>query len=109
MLDPGGKGLGFFIGNLGVILAQTFQDEVRYVFNIMLPFLFAPHVVDFPRLEVIDNIGEGAAGILNIVEDAFVLQVDSIGFISRRLIEEALAAQKKPYPGYMSSADQCEG
>ena len=94
MLDPGGKGLGFFIGNLGVILAQTFQNEVRYVFNIMLPFLFAPNIVNLPRLEVIDNIGEGSAGILNIVEDAFVPQIDSIGFISQRFIDEALAAQK---------------
>ena len=72
MLDPGRKGLCLFVDNLGVILPQTFQDKVRDIFNIMLPFLFATNVVDFSWLEIITNIGEGAAGIFNVVKDALV-------------------------------------
>ena len=88
MLDLGGEGLRLFIGNLGVILAQVFQDEVGDIFDIMLPFLFAADIIDLSRLEVINDIGEGAAGIFNIVEDALVPQVDGIRLISQCFIDE---------------------
>jgi hypothetical protein len=45
MLDLSSEGLSFFVGNFGIVFAQAFQDKVRDIFNIMLPFLFATYII----------------------------------------------------------------
>ena len=88
MLDLGGEGLCLFIDNPGVILAQTLQDEVRDIFNIMLPFFFATNIIDLSRLEIIHDVGKGAAVIFNVVKNTLVSQINSVGLISECFIDE---------------------
>ena len=89
MLDLGGKWLSLFISDLGVILAQAFQDKVRYVFYLVLPFLFATNIIDLSRLKIIYDIGEGMAGILHVVEDAFMTQVNGVWLVSECFVDKS--------------------
>ena len=88
VFDPGGEGLCLLIGDLGVILAQIFQDKVGDVFDIMLPFFFGANVIDLSRLEILTYICKGAAGIFNIVKDALVSQVNGVRLISHGFLNE---------------------
>ena len=88
MFDLGGKRLSFLVGNLGIVFAQAFQDEVGDIFYLVFPFLFAANIINLTRLKIINDIGKGAAGILNIIEDAPVTEIDGVRLIFEHFVDE---------------------
>src|SRR4030043_192063 len=88
MFDFGGKRFRLFVSDFGIILAQILQYKIGDVFYLVFPFFFATDVVNLSRFEIINYVSKGAAGILDIVEDAAGTQGESIGFVILDLIDE---------------------
>ena len=81
MFNPGSEWLRIFIGDLRIIFAQVFQDEVGDIFYLVFPLFLTTNIIDFSRLEIINYIGKGAAGIFNVIEDAPVTEINGVGLI----------------------------
>jgi len=44
----------------------------------VFPFFFSADIVDFAGDKIINDVGEGMAGVLYVVKDAFMAQVDGV-------------------------------
>src|SRR2546428_1743636 len=66
------KGLSVLVGDEGIVPARNLQDEVRVGLDVSLPFRPARNIVDLTGDEVVHDVGESPAGVLNVVDDALV-------------------------------------
>jgi len=66
------KGLRVLVRDEGIVAADDLQDEVRVGFDVSLPFRPARNVVDLTGDEVVDDVREGATGVLDVIDDALV-------------------------------------
>src|SRR2546427_1411449 len=83
-----GEGLRVLVGDEGIVVAHDLQDEVRIGLDVPLPFWPARNVVDLPRDEVVHDVRESPAGVLDIVDDPLVALVDDVGLIVESVIDE---------------------
>src|SRR3989442_6528323 len=83
-----GEGLRLLVGDEGIVAAGNLQDEVRVGFDVSLPLRTAGNIVDLPGDEVVQDIREGPASVLDIVDDPLVALVDRIGLVVKRMEDE---------------------
>src|SRR5213594_966520 len=83
-----GEGLRVLVGDKGIVVAHNLQDEVRVGFDVPLPFWPARNVVDLARDEVVHDVRESPAGVLDVVDDALVPSVDYVGLVVQSVVDE---------------------
>src|SRR2546422_9670136 len=83
-----GEGLRVLVGDEGIVVAHDLQDEVRVGLDVPLPFWPASNVVDLTRDEVVHDVSESPAGVLDVVDDAFVALVNDVGLAEESVIDE---------------------
>ena len=88
VLDLGGKRFGLLVNDFGIVLAQILEYKVGDILNVVFPFLSAANIVNLARFEVINYVSKGAAGVFNVIKDAAVPQIDSIGLVVQGFVDK---------------------
>src|SRR3989442_3402613 len=83
-----GEGLRVLVGDEGIVVAHDLQDEIRVGLDVPLPFWPARNVVYLTRNEVVHDVSESPAGVLDVVDDALVALVNDVGLVVESVIDK---------------------
>src|SRR5947209_19359973 len=87
-LDARGETLIALIPRQRWARASFLQHDVRELLDGDNPLLLAPNIVDLARFEVVGDVCERAAGVLDVVEDALVAPMDCELAPGERAVDE---------------------
>ena len=87
-LDARGESFLVLIRHQGRIGARGTQNDIRQFLDTDHPFLATAYVVHFLRDEAVDYVGERAAGVLHVIEDALVTAVHGERQPHQRVIDK---------------------